>query len=69
MRPEGGPSPQKTSLVRALGLIDATKFGRASLVSIVPAQDLDVIVTDDGLEQTVADEYRAAGVRLEIVNA
>jgi hypothetical protein len=37
------------------------------LVSIVPAQELDLIVTDDGLEETVADEYEAAGVRLEIV--
>ncbi len=54
---------------RTVGLIDATKFGRASLVSIAPAQDLDVIITDDGLEEAVADEYRAAGVRLEIVNA
>jgi DeoR/GlpR family transcriptional regulator of sugar metabolism len=54
---------------RTVGLIDASKFGRASLVSIAPAQDLDVIVTDDGLEETVADEYRTAGVRLEIVNA
>ena len=54
---------------RTVGLIDASKFGRASLVSIAPAQELDVIVTDDGLEETVADEYRAAGVRLEIVNA
>ena len=52
----------------AVGLIDATKFGRASLVSIAPAQELDVIVTDDGLEDDVAREYRAAGVRLEIVN-
>jgi DeoR/GlpR family transcriptional regulator of sugar metabolism len=54
---------------RTVGLIDATKFGRASLVSIAPAQDLDVIVTDDGLEDVVAREYGAAGVRLEIVNA
>jgi DeoR family fructose operon transcriptional repressor len=54
---------------RTVGLIDASKFGRASLVSIAPAQDLDVIITDDGLEEAVADEYRAAGVRLEIVNA
>ena len=51
---------------RTVGLIDATKFGRASLVSIAAAQDLDVIVTDDGLEGVVAEEYRAAGVRLEI---
>jgi DeoR/GlpR family transcriptional regulator of sugar metabolism len=54
---------------RTVGLIDASKFGRASLVSIARAQELDVIVTDDGLEETVADEYRTAGVRLEIVNA
>jgi DeoR/GlpR family transcriptional regulator of sugar metabolism len=52
---------------RTVGLIDASKFGRASLVSIAAAQDFDVIVTDDGLEDVVAEEYRAAGVRLEIV--
>jgi len=52
---------------RTVGMIDATKFGRASLVSIVPAQELDLIVTDDGLEEAVAEEYRAAAVRLEIV--
>ena len=27
-----------------------------------------MIVTDDALEADVADEYRAAGVRLEIAN-
>jgi hypothetical protein len=37
-------------------------------VSIVRAQELDVIVTDDGLEEGVAEEYRTAAVRLEIVN-
>ena len=54
---------------RTVGLIDSTKVGRASLVSIAAAEELDVIVTDDGLEESVAEEYRAAGVRLEIVNA
>jgi DeoR/GlpR family transcriptional regulator of sugar metabolism len=52
---------------RTVGLIDASKFGRASLVSIAAAQDFDVIVTDDGLQEVVAEQYRAAGVRLEIV--
>jgi DeoR/GlpR family transcriptional regulator of sugar metabolism len=52
---------------RTVGMIDATKFGRASLVSIAPAQELELIVTDDGLEEAVAEEYRAAAVRLEIV--
>jgi DeoR/GlpR family transcriptional regulator of sugar metabolism len=53
---------------RTIGLIDASKFGRASLVSIAPAEELDLIVTDGGLAQAVAGEYRTAGVRLEIVN-
>jgi DeoR/GlpR family transcriptional regulator of sugar metabolism len=51
---------------RTVGLIDATKFGRASLVSIAPAQELDLIVTDGALDAAVAEEYRAAGVRLDI---
>jgi DeoR/GlpR family transcriptional regulator of sugar metabolism len=52
---------------RTIGLIDSTKFGRASLLTIAPAQELDAIVTDDGLDDETAQDYRAAGVRLEIV--
>ena len=51
---------------RTIALVDATKFGRASLVTIAPAQDLDLIVSDAGLDAAVAGEYRAAGVRLVI---
>jgi DeoR/GlpR family transcriptional regulator of sugar metabolism len=54
---------------RTIGLIDSTKVGRSSLVSIAPAEELDVIVSDDGLEEDIVEQYRAAGVRLEIVNA
>jgi DeoR family fructose operon transcriptional repressor len=54
---------------RTVGLIDSSKFGRASLVSIARAQDLDVIVTDAGLDDGAAEQYRTEGVRLEIVNA
>jgi DeoR family fructose operon transcriptional repressor len=54
---------------RTVGLIDASKFGRASLVSIAPADELDLIVTDEGLDRAVAAEYRTAGVRLDIANA
>ena len=53
---------------QTVGLIDATKFGRAALLSIMPAQQLDLIVTDGGVDRAVAREYTAAGVRLEIVN-
>ena len=56
------------SAERTIGLIDAGKFGRASLLSIVRADELDTIVTDGGLPPEVARDYEAAGVRLEIAN-
>jgi DeoR/GlpR family transcriptional regulator of sugar metabolism len=52
---------------RCVGLIDASKFGRASMLSIARAQELDLILTDAGMAGAAAQEYRAAGVRLEIV--
>jgi DeoR/GlpR family transcriptional regulator of sugar metabolism len=58
----------RASAERSIGLIDATKFGRSSLLSIARAQELDAIVTDAELPADVAEEYRAAGVRLEIAN-
>ena len=58
----------RASAERSIGLIDATKFGRSSLLSIARAQELDAIVTDAELPAGVAEEYRAAGVRLEIAN-
>ena len=51
---------------RTIGLIDSTKFGRSSLLTIAQAQDLDAVVTDAGLDEATAREYRAAGVKLEI---
>jgi DeoR/GlpR family transcriptional regulator of sugar metabolism len=56
------------SAERSVGLIDASKFGRSSLLSIARAQQLDAIVSDAELPAEVAEEYRAAGVRLEIAN-
>ena len=35
---------------RTVGLVDATKFGRAALVTIARAQDLDEVVTDAALD-------------------
>src|SRR3712207_2904153 len=58
----------RASALRTVALMDATKFRRRSLLSIAPAQDFDAIVTDDALAADVADEFRAAGVRLEIAN-
>ena len=36
------------------------------MLTITPAQELDLILTDAGMTDA-AEEYRAAGVRLEIV--
>jgi DeoR/GlpR family transcriptional regulator of sugar metabolism len=58
----------RASAERSIGLIDATKFGRASLLSIARAQELDAIITDAELAPGVAETYRAAGVRLELAN-
>jgi DeoR/GlpR family transcriptional regulator of sugar metabolism len=58
----------RAEAARTVGLIDASKFGRSSLVTIADAQELDLIVTDDELPEPVAEEYRAAGVRLEIAD-
>jgi DeoR family fructose operon transcriptional repressor len=51
---------------RTIGLIDSNKFGRASLLTIARAEELDAIVTDEGLDDATADGFRAAGVALEI---
>jgi DeoR/GlpR family transcriptional regulator of sugar metabolism len=56
----------RDAAARTVALVDATKFGRASLVSISRAQDLDLIVSDPGLDAELAGEFRDAGVRLHI---
>lgn len=57
----------RKSAERTIGLVDATKFGRASMISIARAQDLDLLITDDALGAGVAEEYRRAGVCLHVL--
>ena len=47
-----------------IALVDSTKFGRASLVSVADAREFDKVISDDGLVHATAQEFRAAGVRL-----
>ena len=51
---------------RTIGMVDATKFGRPSLVSILPASELDLLISDAALPDDVAAAYRAAGVALTL---
>ena len=67
-----GPISDALNAARAasrstVALVDATKFGRASLVTIAPASDFELVITDENLARDVAEEYRAAGVRLVTV--
>ncbi len=52
---------------KTIGLMDSTKFERASLMTIRSADALDLIIADDGLDPMVAAEFRAAGVNLQVV--
>lgn len=54
---------------RTVALVDAGKFGRASLVSIAPVHALDLIVSDAALDPGVVAEFRAAGVDLRVAGA
>ena len=56
----------RASAERTIGLLDSTKFGRASIISIAPAQDLDLVITDDALGAATAGEFRRAGVSLDL---
>ena len=58
----------RSNAKRTVALIDASKFGRASLLTIMGAADPDLIITDPALPADVANTYDAAGVHLEILS-
>jgi DeoR/GlpR family transcriptional regulator of sugar metabolism len=49
-----------------VGLLDSTKFKRASLLTVRSAQSLDLIITDNGLDPETLREFREAGVNLVV---
>ena len=58
----------RSAAKRTVALIDASKFGRASLLTIMGADDPDLIITDPALPADVANAYDAAGVHLETLS-
>jgi DeoR/GlpR family transcriptional regulator of sugar metabolism len=50
---------------RTVALIDSSKFGRASLLTMARPQELDLLVVDSGLPRDALDTYRRAGVAVE----
>jgi DeoR family fructose operon transcriptional repressor len=56
----------RASSSRTVGLMDASKFGRVSLLTVAPVNELDLVITDDSLPEATAQEFRAAGLRLDV---
>ena len=57
----------RASATRTVGLLDSSKFGRVSLLTVAQVVELDVVVTDDGLDAAIEQEFVDAGVRLDVV--
>ncbi|MBI4901784.1 MAG: DeoR/GlpR transcriptional regulator, partial [Actinobacteria bacterium] len=49
------------SAARVVCLVDHTKVGLSQLCQFASLDEVDVVVTDSGLEQDLADELAAAG--------
>ena len=56
----------RASARRTVALLDASKFGRASLLTIMRADEAAAVVTDPELPTDVVRSYRAAGINLEV---
>lgn len=54
---------------RTVALIDSTKFGRDSLLTIFAARDVDQIIVDAGLRDEELARYRAAGVNVAVADS
>jgi DeoR/GlpR family transcriptional regulator of sugar metabolism len=59
----------RSAAKRTVALIDASKFGRASLLTIMRADDPDLIITDSALPADVEKAYGGAGVHLETLSS
>jgi DeoR family fructose operon transcriptional repressor len=51
---------------RTVALIDASKVGRASLVSIARAQELERVIVDAGVDPAAAEHCRRSGIELHL---
>mgnify|MGYP006177275663 CR=1 FL=1 len=55
------PSPRA-----AMRFTERARCGTTVVLRRARAEELDAVVTDDGLDEETAQEYRAAGVQLEM---
>jgi DeoR family fructose operon transcriptional repressor len=59
----------RASADRSVALVDASKLGRASMVTIAPARELDAIIVDAGVSADEVAALTAAGIGLEVAPA
>ncbi len=52
---------------RVIVLLDSSKFGVKSLTPVIPAQDIDVLITDEGAPLTMLEELQRLGVDVHVV--
>jgi DeoR/GlpR family transcriptional regulator of sugar metabolism len=51
---------------RSVAVIDSSKFGRSSLLTICQPEELDLLIVDAGLPAHELQSYRRAGVSVEV---
>ena len=51
---------------KCVALMDSSKFGRSSLLTMARPDELDLLIVDSGLPAATVDEYRRAGVPIDV---
>jgi DeoR family transcriptional regulator of aga operon len=46
---------------------DSSKFKKSAFASISPISDIDVLITDSGIDSRIVKDFRALGVEIVIV--
>ncbi len=46
---------------------DSSKFAKSAFASIRPISEIDVLITDDGIDPKIVKDFRALGVEIVIV--
>ena len=46
---------------------DSSKFAKSAFASIRPISEIDVLITDDGIDSKIVKDFRALGVEIVIV--
>lgn len=54
---------------RTIALVDSTKLGRHSLLTIAAFTDLDTIIVDQRIDEETRTRYLSAGASFEVSNA